>query len=252
MKRKIIYLTFLLAIIFSGCSKKDSSENVDDGLNADLTNEESSNFGSQSEGIPSNATIIYDNILIPDNYNHMYQKTAGINCGGSACLAVSYMMARKIEQTNANFSTSEVNNLRTRMRTECGGIAIDEAVRIAKTDIGSCNSNKFKVKSTSTNPGNDNGRNLTKDKILESLQKGKSLIARVEVKSGGAIADYNAYTHFVVIVGLTLTDIGTGSTVYYIDPLKKNAEILDCSYTKFLNSMKSENNYYYLLTMGCL
>jgi hypothetical protein len=252
MKTIKMVATFFIFILFSACSNEESSTDENDSLNDDFTFDVSMTFGSQTDAIPSNAKVIFDNTIVGDNYDHMWQKSKGINCGSTACLAVSYLMGRQILQPYREFSVDEVNNLRERMHTDCGGIMIDEAVKVAKVDFGECNSGKFKVKSTSSNASNDVGRTKTKDKILEYLEANKPIIARVEVKKNGSISTSNAYTHFVVIVGLTLTDIGTGSTVYYIDPLKQYGEVLDCRYTDFLNSMRAENNYYYLLPLGCI
>lgn len=256
MKRHVtqLYSSWILfaiagLLIFTSCKKEELDK--DDGTNAEFDFDVDMGFGSQSDNIPSGATIIIDQIIVDDNYSHMYQKSPGINCGTTACLPTSYLMARQILQPTWDFTEEEVNNLRERMHTSCGGVYLDYAADLAKEDFGACNPGKFKKKSTSNSPGSDEGRTATKEKIKEWVEKEQPLIARLEVSSNGSISESNAYTHFVVIVGLTLTDVGTGSTVYYIDPLRHSAEVLDCSYTRFLNSMKSENGYYYLLPIGC-
>jgi hypothetical protein len=250
--KKYIIISILIIFFVCSCSKKtntiDSPPVQVEGSNDDLSTIElpaPEDFGGGSFNITFSKLLVNRN-----NFKHIYQKTTGITCGGSACLPTSYMIARAIVYPNRAFSVRELNNIIEGMGTVCGtGTGITKCQTYAKNDIGTCNPSI---------PGTTD-REIAKKYIKDNLQKGLPVISLVRIKaatspsSSSYLSESTGFGHFVTIVGLELTTNGTGSIVYYFDPLDKTGVIREANYTTFLNSCLagSSANLYNIIGVGC-
>ena len=237
MRTKKNFLFFFFCILIFSCS---TDEVITDDKNDPIEWDYDSDFLNFEELVPEGANIVFDKIIIDDNFSFMYQKTSGVECGSSACLPTSYMMARKIVLPNSKFSVSELNSIASKLKMVCGeGASIDNAAKLAIIDFGELTSGKLRT---------DN-RTRVKDEILLYLDNYLPIIARIEVSKSKVVTYKNA-AHFVVIVGLKLTDVGTGSTIFYIDPLSKYKKYSTCDYSTFLNSSKVRSGNYTMLPIS--
>lgn len=250
--KRFIPILILLALLFNSCSKED------DVIENPPTQTEDTNGDLSSIEIPAPEDfgggaldVTFSKLLVNRNdFKHMYQKTNGVTCGGSACLPTSYMMARAIVYPNRTFSVQELNTIINGMGTVCGtGTGITKCQTYAKNDIGSCNPS---IPGTTI-------RETAKNYIKDNLEKGLPIISLVRIKNGTATSSPNYLSettgsgHFVTIVGLELTASGTGSTIYYLDPLDHTAIVREANYSTFLNSCLagSSANLYNIIAIGC-
>lgn len=237
MRTKCYFMYFLLFIFISSCSNDVA---ITDDKNDPIEWDYDSDFLNFEELVPEGANIVFDKVIIDDNFSFMYQKTSGIDCGSSACLPTSYMMARKIVLPNAKFSVSELNSIASNLNMVCGeGASIDNAAKLAIKDFGDLTSAKLRT----------DDRTRVKNEIQLYLDNYLPIIARIEVSKSKVVTYINA-AHFVVIVGLKLTNVGTGSTIFYIDPLSKYKKYSTCDYSTFLNSSKVRSGNYTMLPIS--
>lgn len=198
-------------------------------------------------------TVLFDKTIVTTSgYRHFNQNDA-TSCGSIACLPTSYMIARGISKSSFAVNKTELTMLIKNMNVlgsdgKCQFGHISKAGTQARTDFGSCQPSVQAPISTSENPALDNARTEVKNAFQDWINRGKPIIALVR---------YNINTtslgHFVVVVGLKTTDLGTGSIVRYIDPYKSSNNINEVDLSQFLNSMKSASSFnaYNFLRISC-
>jgi hypothetical protein len=171
-------------------------------------------------------------IVSGTNYNHYYQKDSPY-FGGYACIPTSYMIAKKIVYSNATFSTTELVRISKAMGLQSWGTYIANAGTFAKSDIGTCNP------AVQASSNVDWATTYIKDAITAN----RPLLAVTNLYGG----------HIVPIVGLKLSNNSSESTVYYIDPLVKQAGVREMRLSDFLSSMRaaSSTGSHNLLKIGC-
>ena len=202
----------------------------------------------------NNANLIFDKIIVNENnYRHFCQFDAH-HCGGIACLPTAYMIARGIAHPDKPVSADALDEIMIGMKVYdpkkdiCRYGYIENAAEYAIQDIGEGQPENGFFESTSSDYGSDEGRTTVKEELRSWIAMGKPVIVLVSV-SGDQLTTTGGIGHFVVLVGLKLTDIGVGSKAYYIDPMDSTPQIHEVDYTLLLNSCRSASskNYYNIL-----
>ena len=202
---------------------------------------------------PSSAKIVavkydYEKFLTLTNYIHWYEgdvpKNYCVALSTKGCAPTAYIMARRLVDKKFAVDVNEYKKAIDGMSTSCTtGTGFDKISTYAqKTDqfgskhnsYYSFNREDFKVALKGL---------LTKEypSIVAVWVKGTSITDVTKDKNGKVSGE----GHVVTVYGLQQTKDGTGSIIYYLDPLASASNgKKSMDYSAFLNSMGTFGSYY--------
>ena len=186
------------------------------------------------------------------NYTHynQFDKWSGAPSNLLACGQTSYMVARHMVDPSKSVNSSALEDIHDRL-SNFGSYNPEYYASVYMLSV-LANGNRYN--DPDFGPGGaeyysggsySSHRNQLKSFILDSLESGKPVLVPVEYKfNTGAIG------HFLVVVGLHLTDTGSGSIIYYKDVAGDDDSTKTVDYTVLLDSNVGNSNGYVALRLN--
>jgi hypothetical protein len=220
--------------------------------------------------IPTNTNQRATSYLVADKYlrkyEHYYQYNLWSGAGRyNLCGPTSYMVLTGMI-ANANGRGYDVSQSRLKSIYEDlvnkHGTGVQRGTSVSQLHYNS-QRNEANYISSYQEAG---GREHIKGRILHYLSKGLPVVMPVKINSRNSeandldmkdqsgknyyITENGGVGHFVVILGLHLTEGGSGSIIYYADVYDSQLKVKKVSYTRLLDANKatSDWNSYSLLT----